>query len=83
MALSENRLANKLAEGRVTAQAELSRKIAQHLSEISVGRYDNILSAASAKFNDIVSRAIADLVVLEEPGRVRKAYERTSIVTAK
>ena len=65
-ALSELGLAKKLAEGRKTAQTELSRNIMQSLEIAGGGGKAGIVTAAAATFDAVVSQAIADLGVLEQ-----------------
>ena len=65
-ALSKSGLAKKLAEGRKTAQTELSRNIMQSLEIAGGGGKAGIVTAAAATFDAVVSQAIADLGVLEQ-----------------
>ena len=66
LALSESGLAKKLAEGRNTAQTELSRNIMQSLETAGGGGKAGIVRAAATTFDAVVSQAIADLGVLEQ-----------------
>lgn len=75
LALSESGLAKKLAEGRNTAEAALSRNIMQSLEAAGGGGKAGIVTAAATTFDAVVSQAIADLGVLEQ---FEKAPERAT-----
>ncbi len=65
-ALSESGLAKKLTEGRNTARSELSRNILNSLEMAGGEGKAGIVTAGATTFDAVVSKAIADLGVLEQ-----------------
>jgi hypothetical protein len=68
LVLSEDKLANKLAEGRAAAGEALKQKILECLKDVGGG--DGIDAAVARAFDAMIAQASADLGVLEELARV-------------